>query len=68
MKIERVEYYAGYQGEEKPRAVYTEGKRIEVVEIIWQARIQDNLSGRIKEVFDCQLASGEKIRIERELE
>lgn len=65
MIFDRVEWYAGYRGEEKPRAVVVGGERIEVVEIISQKRIREKKSGRTREVFECQLATGQRVRIER---
>lgn len=65
MDFERVEWYAGYRGEEKPRAVVVAGKRIEVSEIIWQKRIRNRQSGRTTEVFLCRLTDGQLVRIKR---
>ncbi|RFT16179.1 MAG: hypothetical protein OP8BY_1783 [Candidatus Saccharicenans subterraneus] len=63
MDIDRVEWYAGYRGQEKPRAVWVAGKKIEVEEIIWQKRIREAKSGRTREVFLCRLAGGNQVRI-----
>ncbi|MCR4409722.1 MAG: hypothetical protein QHH43_06695 [Candidatus Saccharicenans sp.] len=63
MDIDRVEWYAGYRGREKPRAVWVAGQRIEVEEIIWQKRIREAKSGRIREVFLCRLPGGQQARI-----
>jgi hypothetical protein len=68
MEIDRVEYYSGYRGEEKPRAVYLGEERIEVVKVISVRRILDRLSGQQKEVFECLLANGETVKIEKESE
>ncbi|MGQ9800066.1 MAG: hypothetical protein ACUVRL_00140 [Candidatus Saccharicenans sp.] len=65
MDWEKVEWYAGFRGEEKPQAVISAGQRIEVVEIIWQKRIRDRMSGLIREVFRCRLADGRQITIEK---
>ncbi|HAR36245.1 MAG TPA: hypothetical protein DCR87_04950 [Acidobacteria bacterium] len=65
MEWEKVEWYAGYRGEEKPRAVVAAGQRIEVAEIIWQKRIKDRKSRRIREVFRCRLADGRQVTIEK---
>jgi hypothetical protein len=67
MKLERVEFYAGGSGQEKPLAVYAEGKRYLVEKVISRKRIMDSQSGRIKEVFKCQLTGGEMVKIEKEL-
>ncbi len=63
MDIDRVEWYAGYRGQEKPRAVWVSGQRIEVEEIIWQKRIIEAKSGLTREVFLCRLAGGNQVRI-----
>lgn len=63
MDLDRVEWYAGYCGREKPRAVWVAGKRIEVEEIICQKRIREARSGRTREVFLCRLAGGSQVRI-----
>ncbi|MDI6846179.1 MAG: hypothetical protein QME28_08595 [Candidatus Saccharicenans sp.] len=67
-EIKRVEWHAGYRGEEKPRAVIVGLKRLEVVRIISQKRIRDKTVGRTIEVFNCLLTSGEKVKIEKVLE
>lgn len=63
MDWEKVEWYAGYRGEEKPRAVVEGGQRIEVVEILWQKRIKDRKSGEESQVFRCRLADGRLVTI-----
>ncbi|MCX8160675.1 MAG: hypothetical protein N3G18_07070 [Candidatus Saccharicenans sp.] len=68
MDFDRVEWYAGYRGEEKPAAVWVGGSRIEVTEILWQKRIRESRSGRAREVFLCRLAGGQQVRIEKALE
>ncbi|MGB9907294.1 MAG: hypothetical protein ACPLRR_07925 [Candidatus Saccharicenans sp.] len=67
MELERVEWYAGYRGQEKPRAVVSAGKRIEVVEIIWQKRLKDRDSEQVREVFRCRLADGREVKIEKQI-
>lgn len=68
MDIDRVEWYAGYRGQEKPRAVWVDGQRIEVEEIIWQKRIRSAKSGQTREVFLCRLAGGGQVRIVKSVE
>ncbi|HEK85082.1 MAG: hypothetical protein ACPLZD_04990 [Candidatus Saccharicenans sp.] len=68
MKIERVEYYAGGCGEEKPLAVYIGGERLLVKEIISAKRILDKDSPRQKDIFECLLINGERVRVEKERE
>ncbi|HRD02495.1 MAG TPA: hypothetical protein PLP57_07645 [Candidatus Saccharicenans sp.] len=67
MKFEKVEFYAGGTGQEKPLAVYAGGERHLVNKVISKKRIMDSLTGRIKEVFRCRLDSGEIVKIEKEL-
>jgi hypothetical protein len=65
MKFDRVEWHSGYRAEEKPVAVYVADKRIEITSIIWQKRIRERSTGKIKEVFECKLADGRQVRIEK---
>jgi hypothetical protein len=67
MKFDRVEYYAGFRGEERPLAVYVGGERIDVVKVISSQRVRDNLTGQSKEIFECLLANGQKVKIEKEI-
>ncbi|MGB4704359.1 MAG: hypothetical protein WBI18_04695 [Candidatus Saccharicenans sp.] len=66
-EVKRVEWHAGYRGEEKPRAVIVGQERLEVVRIISQKRIRDKTGSRTIEVFNCLLTSGEKVKIEKVL-
>jgi len=68
VKYDRVEYYAGYKGEERPVAVYVGELRLEVVRLISVKRIQEKGGSRFIEIFECLLANGETVKIERELE
>lgn len=65
MDFDRVEWYAGYCGREKPRAVWCGGHRLEVAEIIWQKRIRIVRSGLTREVYLCRLENGRQVRIEK---
>jgi len=67
-EFERVEFYAGGSGQERPLAVYRAGERHLIEKVISKKRIMDSRTGRLKEVFECELAGGEKIEIEREFE
>lgn len=67
MKFDRIEYYAGFRGEERPVAVYEGDKRIEVVKVISAKRVRDKLTGQTEEIFECLLANGQRIRIEKEM-
>ncbi len=68
MDFERVEWYAGYCGQEKPVAVWVAGFRLEVVEVIWQKRIRSRTGRPTREVFLCRLENGRQVRIEKSLE
>jgi len=67
-KFEQVEYYAGGSGQERPLSIYRDGERQLIEKVISRKRIMDSRTGRLKEVFECELAGGEKIEIEREFE
>ena len=60
-----VERYAGYKGDEAPRAVVIDGIRLEVVEILLRKRVLDQASKRIREVWRCRLADGREVVVER---
>ncbi|MDW3229444.1 MAG: hypothetical protein PHQ48_06310 [Acidobacteriota bacterium] len=68
VKFDRVEWHSGYQAEEKPIAVYIDGNRLEITSILWQKRIQEKTTGKIKEVFKCELADGRQVRIVKTLD
>jgi hypothetical protein len=59
-----VEFHAGYKGEETPRAVLFEGRRIEVASVILRKRIVDSRSGLRREVWRCRLDDGREVTIE----
>jgi hypothetical protein len=61
----RVESYAGYKGEETPRAVVFEGKRFEVVSVLSRKRALDPAGGRVREIWRCCLEDGRAVIIER---
>jgi hypothetical protein len=60
-----VERYAGYKGDETPRAVVIDGTRLEVVEILLRQRVLDQDGGRIRDVWRCRLADGREVVVER---
>lgn len=66
VKVERVEYYAGGSGEEKPRAVFLEGKRMLVIKILSEKRLLVPSTGQRKELYECLLENGQVVKIERE--
>jgi len=61
----RVESYAGYKGEETPRAVVLDGKRFEVASVISRERALDRDSGRMRDVWKCRLEDGRTVIVER---
>lgn len=44
----RVECYAGYQGEQEPRAIYVDGERLEIVTIAARWREPDDALFRVR--------------------
>jgi len=65
--FDRVEYYAGGCGQEKPLAIYRGEERLLVKKIVSEKRLLDRTSGRRLEVFECLLVNGEIVKIEKEL-
>jgi hypothetical protein len=61
----RVECYAGYKGEETPRAVVLEGKRFEVVKVLSRKRAFDRDNGQVRDTWRCRLEDGRAVAIER---
>jgi hypothetical protein len=61
----RVESYAGYKGEETPRAVILDGTRFEVASVISRKRVLDSDRGRVREVWRCRLEDGRTVTVER---
>lgn len=60
-----VECYAGYRGEETPRAVTLCGVRFPVSGILSRKRFLDAGTGRTVEMFECRLEAGWTISLER---
>ncbi len=60
----RVESYAGYRGQETPRAVLIDGMRLGVMSILSRQRVLDAASGGTREVWRCGLADGRLATIE----
>lgn len=52
----RVHFYAGYKGEETPRAVSVGNREYRVDEILWRSKVLDHASGRELETFACRVA------------
>ncbi len=65
-EIEHVEYYAGGCGQEKPLAVYVEGKRLLVIKILSEKRLLIPQTGQKKEIYECLLENGEVLTIQRD--
>ena len=61
----KVESYAGYKGEETPRAVVLDGKRFVIASILSRNRVLDSDSGRVREVWRCRLEDGRTVIVER---
>ena len=61
----KVESYAGYKGEETPRAVVLDGKRFVIASILSRNRVLDSDSGRVREVWRCRLEDGRTVVVER---
>jgi hypothetical protein len=61
----KVESYAGYKGEEAPRAVILDGTRFEVASVISRERALDRDSGRMRDVWKCRLEDGRTVIVER---
>jgi len=61
----KVECYAGYKGEETPRAVVLDGTRFEVASVLSRERALDRDSGRMREVWRCRLHDGRTVIVER---
>ena len=61
----KVESYAGYKGEETPRAVVLDGKRFVIASVLSRKRVLDSDSGRVREVWRCRLEDGRTVTVER---
>ena len=59
----RVESYAGYKGDETPRAVIIEGKRFAVLSIISRERALDRASGKMADIRRCRLEDGRAVTV-----
>jgi len=61
----RVECYAGYRGDETPRAITLCGVRFPVAAVVSRRRILEAGTGRMAEIFECRLEAGWSISLER---
>jgi len=61
----RVENYAGYKGEETPRAVILDGTRFVIARVLSRKRVLDTVGGRMREIWRCRLEDGRKVTVER---
>ena len=61
----KVECYAGYRGEESPRAVTLCGVRFPVSAILSRRRFLDAATRRTVEIYECRLEAGWTISLER---
>jgi hypothetical protein len=64
-KVARVECYAGYKGDETPRAVVLDGRRFEVASVLSRKRILVRDGGRMRDVWRCRLEDGRAVTVER---
>jgi hypothetical protein len=60
----KVEWYAGYKGDEAPHAVLTAGVRCEVRSVLSRHRVFDQVSGLRRDVWRCRLDDGRIVIIE----
>jgi hypothetical protein len=60
-----VECYAGYRGDESPRAIVLAGVRLPVAAVISRKRLRDAATGRSVEIFECLLEAGWTVSLER---
>jgi len=61
----KVEFYAGQRGDETPRAVVIDGRRLEVRQVLDRRRTLDAATGSIRETWRCRLEDGRSVTIER---
>ena len=61
---EAVDCYAGYKGNEIPRAVFLEGRRIAIKRVLSRKRVRDAVSGRQREIFSVRLEDGADLILE----
>ena len=61
----QVECYAGYKGEETPRALVLDGKRLEVAGVLSRKRALDPADGKVREIWLCRLEDGRAVVVER---
>lgn len=59
-----VECYAGGKGEETPRAVVLDGRRLEVVAVLSRERVLDAPSGTTRQAWRCRLDDGRTVTVE----
>jgi hypothetical protein len=61
----KVECYAGYKGEETPRAVTIAGTRFEVLSVLSRQRALEKDGAQLREVWRCRLGDGRTVVVER---
>jgi hypothetical protein len=66
-KIERrdeakVQFYEGYKEKETPISVTIDNREIKILRILQRKRVQDQKTGKIKEIFTCETEEG-KIKV-----
>ena len=60
-----VECYAGYRGQESPRAIVLAGVRLPVAVVMSRKRVWDAATRRSVELFECLLEAGWTVSLER---
>ena len=60
-----VEFYAGHKGDETPRTIVIDGRRLEVAEILIRTRVIDRAGGPVRDVWRCRLEDGRVATVER---
>jgi hypothetical protein len=60
----RVEFHSGYKGEETPRAIILEGRRLAVRSILSRKRALDRANGLIRDIWRCRLDDGRTVTVE----
>jgi|GEM_PF-756808 len=49
-----LQFYEGYQGQERPSAIILGERKIKIEKIIWRQRVKDFIKGEQREIFFCQ--------------
>lgn len=55
-------FYEGYKGKEAPRAVFIRNREFKIDRVLDRKRIRDEKTGKISEVFTCEM-EGQRVKI-----